>query len=263
MARFVLRGLVQRKILLVAACGLASLWLQTPIAMAQRHGPIGGAHGPIGGPHVPIGVRTAPPHVPVPMVGRPAISRPPRPRGIAGPRQLGVGAPFPLRQRPIHFFPRRFFFGAPFVGFGWGWGFNSFWCPNCCPYWGWGLYCNSLPFLGYGFENYVTLQPYEVPEYVYVPEEQDLVWLYLKDGTAYSVADYWFVNGQVHFIAVEEGGAKSAEHVIGIDELDLQTTIDVNTRRGFRVVRRDEPLEQYLRDHPDPNPPLLQPSPKS
>jgi hypothetical protein len=32
----------------------------------------------------------------------------------------------------------------------------------------------------------------------------------------------------------------------------------VNTRRGFRVVMRNEPLEQYLRDHPDLTPPLLE-----
>ena len=99
--------------------------------------------------------------------------------------------------------------------------------------------------------------------YPYGDEEHELVWLYRKDGTVYSVIDYWFVGGQVHFIAVEEGGAKSVEQVIGFDELDLQRTIDVNTRRGFRVVRRDEPLGQYLRDHPDPMPPLLQPSEKN
>jgi len=33
----------------------------------------------------------------------------------------------------------------------------------------------------------------------------------------------------------------------------------MNTRRGFRVVRRDEPLQQYLRDHSDANAPLLEP----
>jgi hypothetical protein len=43
----------------------------------------------------------------------------------------------------------------------------------------------------------------------------------------------------------------------------VQKTIDVNTRRGFRVVMRDSPLEQYLRDHPDPMPPLLQPTQKN
>jgi hypothetical protein len=77
------------------------------------------------------------------------------------------------------------------------------------------------------------------------------------------VTDYWFVNNQVHFVTLEEGGAKSVERVIGLDELDVQKTVDVNTQRGFRVVMRDEPLEQYLRDHPDANAPLLQPQQKN
>jgi len=47
--------------------------------------------------------------------------------------------------------------------------------------------------------------------------------------------------------------------VIGSEELDLQRTIDVNTRRGFRVVVRNEPIEEYLRDHPDLTPQLVQP----
>jgi hypothetical protein len=256
MARSFLRGSMQGKVSLVATCVLACLWLQTPIATAQH----GGGH-PVGG-HAGGGVRTGAPHVVVPPAAYPTIPRPPL---IAGPRPVGVNARFHFRSRPINVFVfrRRFFFGAPCFRFGLGLGCNSFWWPNYDLCWGWGFYCNALPFTGYGFENYVTLQPYEVPVYLYGPGERDQVWLYLKDGTVYTVADYWFVNGKVHFIAVEEGGAKSVEHVIGFDELDVQQTIDVNTRRGFRVVMRDEPLDQYLRDHPDAMPPLLEPSKKN
>lgn len=251
MARFILCSSMQKRILLVATCVLAYLCVHTPIATAQHPGGHTGGH--VGG-----GVRTGAPHVFVPPASHPATSRPPF---IAGPQPPGVNAGFHFRPRPINVLRRRLFFGAPF--FSCGLGFNSVWWPNCGPFWGWGFYYNPLPFIGYGFENYVTLQPYQVPVYLYGPEEQEQVWLYLKDGTAYSVVDYWFVTGQVHFIAVEDGGAKSVEHVIGFDELDVQKTIDVNTRRGFRVVRRDEPLEQYLRDHPDPMPPLLEPSQKN
>jgi hypothetical protein len=253
MARFVLRSSTQKRILLVATGALASLWVQTPIATAQH----GGGHT---GGHFGGGVRTGAPHVFVPPAPHPTTSRPPF---IAGPRPPGVDARFHFRQRPINVFRRRLFFGAPFFRCGLGLGFNSFWWPNCSPFWGWGFYYDALPFIGYGFENYVTLQPYQVPVYLYGPEEPEQVWLYLKDGAVYSVVDYWFVGGQVHFIAVEEGGAKSVEHVTGFDELDVQKTIDVNTRRGFRVVMRDEPLEQYMRDHPDPMPPLLEPSQKN
>jgi hypothetical protein len=63
--------------------------------------------------------------------------------------------------------------------------------------------------------------------------------LYLKDGTVYDVTDYWLEDGKIHF-RTPEG---SVEQVLGVDELDLQTTVDVNTRRGFRFVLRNEPAE--------------------
>ena len=36
------------------------------------------------------------------------------------------------------------------------------------------------------------------------------------------------------------------EHVIAFDQLDLQTTINVNKNRGYRFVLRNEPIQQYL-----------------
>lgn len=127
---------------------------------------------------------------------------------------------------------------------------------SCGPAWVWGFGCGDWRAPEYVTENYVTI--YESPVYVYYDGSRELVELFLKDGTAYGVTDYWFENDQLHFTALEEDGTKSIEEVIGLDELDVQKTIDVNTRRGFRVVRRDEPLEQYLRHHPDANAPLLE-----
>jgi hypothetical protein len=258
-ARFVLRDSIPIKILLMTACALASLYIP-PVATAQRVG--GGGH--------PGGARiAAPPRVAVPRAPR---TTPPaafsHPRGIAGPRLIAPGARFGLRPGTNNlFFRRRFFFGAfgsPFFRFGPAFAFNSFGWQNCNPYWVWGSYCNGLSLYGYGagygFENYVTVQPYEeAPAYLYTSDEPSLVWLYLKDGTAYSVRDYWFASGQVHFIAVEQGGAKSVEQTIPLRDLDTQKTIDVNSRRGFLVVMRDEPLEQYAHDHPGLAPPLLVP----
>jgi hypothetical protein len=86
-------------------------------------------------------------------------------------------------------------------------------------------------------------------------ETRELPQLYLKDGTVYRVTDYWLVNGQIHFTTLEEGGTKSVEHVIPFEDLDLQQTIDVNTQRGFRFVLRNAPLEQYLRNRNEGNPP--------
>lgn len=102
-------------------------------------------------------------------------------------------------------------------------------------------------------QNYVQPQIYQYPLYAYGYERRDFPQLYLNDGTVISVSDYWLVDDQLHFTAIE--GARSVEHAIALDELDLQTTIEVNTRRGFRFVLRNEPMDQWLRDHPNENPP--------
>jgi len=149
---------------------------------------------------------------------------------------------------------RRVFFGAPFFRTGFGLGFNPAWWPTCGVSWGWGFNCYSLPFYTYSFENYLTPQAYETPVYWYGREGHDLVWLYLKNGSVYRVTDYWFVNSQAHFTMIEDDPTKPIEHVIPFDELDLQKTTYINTHRGFRIVYRDAPWQQYLRDHPDVTP---------
>lgn len=158
------------------------------------------------------------------------------------PLHVSVAPNFPRRPiRPVRpilpiFVPPGFwYFGGPSFGFEPWLGFSSMWWQNCGPYFGCGYQYSPLP-LYY---------------YIYGGEETDRVQLYLKDGTVYNVTDYWLVDGLLHFMAVEEGGAKFAEHVIDFDQLDLQKTIDVNTRRGFRFVLRNEPIDQYLLDHPE------------
>jgi hypothetical protein len=133
---------------------------------------------------------------------------------------------------------------------------------------GWGFGCNTAPYApyyGYSFGGYLSpyVSPYIAPpeyapppSYLYGGEEtRELPQLYLKDGTVHRVTDYWLVNGQIHFTTLEEGGTKSVEHVIPFEDLDLQQSIDVNTRRGFRFVLRNAPLEQYLRNRNEGNPP--------
>jgi hypothetical protein len=171
---------------------------------------------------------------------------------------VGIGPIYPFRPR----FP----FGRPFFRFGIGFGFNADWWPAFCPFWGWGFGCtdylpNYGPIYGPAPQSYVGPQIYEYPVYFYGSGTPAMVQLFLKDGTAITVTDYWFVDGQIHFTVPEEG-EKPEEQVIGLDELDLQRTIDVNTRRGFRFVRRNEPWEQYLRDHPDETPPPVKPPEK-
>jgi hypothetical protein len=178
------------------------------------------------------------------------------PNGV-GPHLVGMGPRgFPFRQRPTRVFPHRVFWGRPFFRFGVGLGFNSRWWPTCAPLLGWGagFGCYSAPFYGYGFESYIAQQPYLGTEYLYVGGERDLIWLYLKDGTGYGVTDYWLVNSQMYFSLVEDDPTRPAEHVVPYDEVDTQKTIYVNTRRGFRIVFRDQPWQQYLKDHPDSTP---------
>jgi hypothetical protein len=149
---------------------------------------------------------------------------------------------------------------------------NSLWWPTCGPSLGWawgaGFECYPFPFYGYnygpyGFGSNLIPQMYESPVYVYGGDGRDLIWLYLKDGTAYSVTDYWLVNGQMHFSMIEDDPTKPAEHAIPYDDLDVQKTIYVNTHRGFRIVFRDEPWQQYLKDHPDLTPPDVPPPQKN
>jgi hypothetical protein len=251
MAGFVLRGSIPNRILLLAFCVPAFHLAQTPLALAQR--PHVGGH-PSGTARMPVPV--ARPSIPHPAAARPRV--------LPGARLPGVSTrSFRVPTRPIFGgFRRPFFVGVPFSRFA-GFNHTTPWF-GCGVFYDFNLNCNSLAFYGTGFENYVAVPTYVNPPYAYLGETHDQIWLYLKDGTVYSVTDYWFVNGQVHFTAVDEPGMPPVEQVIDNDEFDWQKTIEVNTRRGFRIVMRDEPWEQYLRDHPDAiPPPVVPPSPKN
>jgi hypothetical protein len=124
---------------------------------------------------------------------------------------------------------------------------NSCWLATCDLFWPWTLGYTTIS--STGPTNYV-FPVYETPVNVYGEGRVDLPQLILKDGTILNVTDYWLVDDQLHFAMIEDDSGKPVEHVIPFEALDLQTTIDVNTRRGFRFVLRNEPFEQYLRDHP-------------
>src|SRR5215472_9935120 len=262
MARF-LRGFILRNSLLTV-CVLASASVQTPVALAQ-HGGGGGGHmggggghmggggghmggggGHMGGAggHFSSGGHGASPRGFAPRTAPTTI---PRPRGSPPPVGAGIRNPR-FQQRPPRFVHRRAFFGPRFRRFRHG--FNSFWWPYWCPsYWGWGFNCYTWPSLwwGSGFGTDLpnndpraqSIPSNGYPGYRYDEDRRDLTELYLKDGTVYDVTDYWLEDGKIHF-RTREG---SVEQVLGVDELDLQTTVDVNTRRGFRFVLRNEPAE--------------------
>lgn len=272
MVRFVFSFSSHCKRLVLFACITASLGYQAPIALAQRAGAHFGGGGHVIAPHV------AAPHISVPPPGRAAI---PPFRFAGGSRPLGLGAPgFGFRPRPIHprpvlpIIPFPIFFGPSF-GYWPGYGFNSLWWPTCAPSWGWRFGCTAAPYApyyGYGFGGYISpyVSPYIAPpeyapppSYLYGGEEsRQRPQLYLKDGTVFNVTDYWLVNGQIHFTTLEDVGTKSVEHVVPFEDLDLQNTIDVNTRMGFRFVLRNAPIEHYLQNRNEDNPPAETAPPK-
>lgn len=260
MAGFIVRDSIPKKALIPAFCLSVFLCMQTAAAFAQRVPHVGGH--PTAAPRMSVPVpRPAIPH-PAAAVGRPRVL--PSARLLAGAQSARTfRVPFsPRFGRPLFGSRRAFFVDVPFFLFA---GFNRTtpWF-GCGAFYEFNLNCNSLAFYGTGtgFENYVNVPLYVNPPYEYLAQTHDEIWLYLKDGTVYSVIDYWFVNGQVHFTAVEEPGMPPVEQVLDMNEFDWQKTIEVNTRRGFRIVMRDAPWEQYLRDHPnDTPPPVVAPPP--
>ena len=267
MTRSVLRSAILRNLLIVICCALVFLFVHTPIALAQHSGGhVGGGHvgGGVGGgvhaapPAAPHGASAPRPFVPAPPIGH--FGTPP------GPGALLRYPVRPIRRMPpppvYPFYGYPFFFAGPFYyGFGPGWGFYScWWWANCDLYWLWGYGFNSWSpygYGGYGYNgyapgNYVATTPY-TPSYAYPVtyggDRADQPQLYLKDGTVYTVTDYWVVDDQLHFTLREEG--KMVERSIPFDDLDLQKTIDMAKQRGFLFVLRNEPVEQYMKDHPD------------
>jgi hypothetical protein len=235
----------------IVVCCILPVCVSTPVLAQRTVAP------PAGG----VVHTSAPPilHTPIsparimhsPIVGAPIFT----PRMQTGSyARVGTTRIFP--RRPIPRFPPVFvlyespaFRGGPF------WGWNSCWLASCDLFWPWTLDYTTVS--SPGPTNYVY-QVYQTPEY-YGEERPDLPQLFLKDGTVLNVTDYWLVDDQLHFTMIEEEGGKPVEHLIPFDALDLQKTVDVDTGRGFRFMLRNEPFEQYVRDHPEGPPPLITP----
>jgi hypothetical protein len=97
---------------------------------------------------------------------------------------------------------------------------------------------------------YQSIVPFQ-PTYFFLPSQSSIhPQLIFKDGTTYTVADYWRIDDQLHFITSEEGGTKSVPHAVSFGELDVQRTTGAAEAQGFRFVIRDEPIDQWLQHHP-------------
>lgn len=151
-------------------------------------------------------------------------------------------------------------FGVPFFGLALN--------PDCAPLWNGTLALDCTPF-GYwdggssGFadesgRNYVdgnqeedqqnadTSQEtnpgtYETPPQSPTEDDQNmpqepLTVLWMKNGTSYAVTDYWLADGRLHYVTSYGG-----ENAIGMDDLDLQKTVDANASQGMGFVLRPTP----------------------
>jgi len=241
----VVRGSISQSVIFVS-CVIGAM-VFAPLASAQH--PAARPAGP--------GARMAPPpimHTPVyraPVSASPALRAPIYAPHFATWRGDAIVVRPP--RRPIRPFPPVFILYTYPFGLEPAFSrYDSCWWEGCDFLWT--LSYSSIPFYEYAPPssppNHVA--PYEPP--VYGEEGEDLPELYLKDGSVLSVTDYWVADEQLHFTMIETEGAKPVEHTLPFEALDLQKTIDVNTRRGFHFMLRNEPFEQYVRDHPDAPP---------
>jgi hypothetical protein len=149
-----------------------------------------------------------------------------------------AGTAFPQGFRHRHFVhPRPLVQVTRFYG----------WCPPWLSQW-----YAPLPYaypLSYGFSYPVVDYTLPSPAYAFVGSAAaSYPQLVFNDGTSYTVADYWRVDDQLHFITVEEGGTKFVPHTVPFDDLDLEQTKDRATAQGFRFIIRDKPIDQWLED---------------
>lgn len=240
----------------VVVCVLVVLpslaWTQHNVAPAA-HPPIAPVHAsPPPVFHAPV-IQTPIMHAPV--MDAPRTMPPQRPLFLpAGTPGIAVIRPPRRPTRP--FPPFILLYTPPFALGGPFWRSNFCWPATCDLFFPWTFGYTSVS--SAGPTNYVS-QVDETPVYVYGYEREDTPQLYLKDGTILNVTDYWVVDDQLHFTMIEESGTKPAEQSIPFEALDLQKTVDVTTAKGFRFVLRNEPFEQYLRDHPEGQPPDVVP----
>jgi hypothetical protein len=63
--------------------------------------------------------------------------------------------------------------------------------------------------------------------------------IYLKDGTSFSVKDYWIAGGQLHYVTTYGG-----QNAVDLNQLDLERTTDANASRGVTITLRPAPDSQ-------------------
>jgi len=69
-----------------------------------------------------------------------------------------------------------------------------------------------------------------------VAESRPTILLYMTDGTVYPATDYWIAANTLHYVV-----SYGEESTVGMDQVDLQRTINENAKRGVRVSLRPRP----------------------
>jgi hypothetical protein len=176
--------------------------------------------------------------------------------------------PFPPRRtQPIFFFGGGFFGGAGFWSYGYGWGCDPFWgCPGWynsgynSGYYNGGAYGSVI--YGDSTDDSSVSREFNASRYANPPQGgasegaspgsgsdyaavAPEMALYLKDGTVYALSDYWVADGKLHYVT-NYGG----ENAIGLDQIDMQRTVDVNAKRGINITLRPAPLSQAPPQNP-------------
>jgi hypothetical protein len=62
------------------------------------------------------------------------------------------------------------------------------------------------------------------------------VLIYLNDGTTYAASDYWLADGKLHFNV-----SYSGENSVDMNQVDLQRTVNENSKRGVRFSLKANP----------------------
>lgn len=243
---------------------------------SESHTIFAGESGAIRAEHAQQGTRpaaTVPARRPAtaPNVAAPAIAQP---TPAARPRTLVLVRPMHQVQnrRPLwflaaqpdvtvpHVWRRGFRSGLGIGLFGFGVPFAFGFGPDCNPFWAepWAFGCNSFGYLdgfgGYG-EGYQqepsesTEQPAQeepAEQSIYIPPQESspeevqaekiLFVLYMKNGAVYAVTNYWIADGKLHYLTSYGG-----ENTIEMNDLDLQKTVDVNTKRGVDFTLKPRP----------------------
>src|ERR1700693_1224577 len=115
---------------------------------------------------------------------------------------------------------------------------TSPWIPDCGDP-DWGPDCRDSGYYGAPYGNVQGQEGIEAQESGPAYDREGAfnpVIFYLRDGTGYGATDYWLADGILHFVTTY-GSEKS----VGLDQLDVQRTVDENATRGVFIVLGSSP----------------------